>query len=312
MLTIISENGISQQTGAYGNISVSAITDATNGIQYTENTTEPDAISESNIHIFSIDGVQRGSYIPDPKGSMFVGTVRDFSEIGWKTLRGGRDATSNTYDLNITEGKSGATFEDNNSYIKVVASDLQEGGIQTKGNYNIVDVVIDDINIGGSNASALNVSGDGNMVRFNGYALRQPFSEVIVTGTQNQLDFNGNKTLPQGQVAVMGTGNIIRGHCNITAASNPDNDYSGVFGWSKTGTVTVTTSATGVASLGIAGGMPDNISGYEFTASSTEFTNPHLVVRKGGNDQVLILDAQTGAIISSTSVTLRYSYSCYK
>lgn len=305
-------NGISQQTGAYGNVTVSAITDALNGILFTENTTLDDAISESNCHIFAIDKVERGSYLYDPKASMFFGTVRDASDVGWVTDSGARDATSNTYDLNITQCKDAARFEDNNSYIKVVASDMQEGGVIVTGNYNIVDLVIDDINISGVNDSALNVSGSGNIIRFNGYALRQPFSEVIISGDQNHLDFNGNYTLPQGQVAVTGSNNIIRGHCHITSSSGSNNDYSGVVGWSKTGTVTVTTSAAGVASLGIAGGMPDNISGYEFTASSTEFTNPHLVVRKGSGDQVLILAAQTGAIISSTSVTLRYSYSCYK
>ena len=35
-------NGVSQQTGSYGNITVTAISDATNGILFTENTTLPD------------------------------------------------------------------------------------------------------------------------------------------------------------------------------------------------------------------------------------------------------------------------------
>lgn len=305
-------NGISRQTGSYGNIVSASISDCTNGILLTENTTLADAISSSNVYTFAITNVSYGGFAYDPKAEMFRGTIKGATTLGWYTKRGARDATANSYDLVIQDAKDAARFEDNNSFIKIVACDLQEGGVIVTGDYNIVDVVIDDQNISGATDPALTISGNGNIVRFCGYALRQNFSEVIVSGNQNQLQFNGNYTLPQGQVAVTGQDNIIKGHCHITAASNSDNDYSGVYKWSGQGEASITTDVNGVASLAIHADMPSNISGYSLDLSCTEFTNPRIVTRKGSNDQFIVTDAQTGAIVTSTTMTIRYHYVAFK
>ncbi|HAS6134230.1 TPA: hypothetical protein I7123_13875 [Vibrio vulnificus] len=223
-------NGVSQQTGAFNNNVNFTATDGENGLHFTENTTLDDAISRSNNYTFAIGGMKHGSYLYDPLCSSFRGTIDEGATYGWYTRKGARRAESNSYDLTVSNS-NGLVFADSHSRIYVTAKELISGCI-ISGNWNIVDIVIDENNFNQeSQNSALRISGSNNIVRVIVTNAKQPFSEVLVSGHDNDLTLSLDTSGTNGKVALLGNNNTLRGKCNIGTVTGYGNDYSAVSGF---------------------------------------------------------------------------------
>ncbi len=223
-------NGVSQQTGAYNNNVNFTATDGENGLHFTENTTLDDAISRSNNYTFAIGGMKHGSYLYDPLCSSFRGTIDEGKTYGWYTRKGARRAESNSYDLTVSNS-NGLEFADSHSRIYVTAKELISGCI-ISGNWNIVDIVIDENNFNQESQNlALRISGSNNIVRVIVTNAKQPFSEVVVSGHDNDLTLSLDTSGTNGKVALLGNNNTLRGKCNIGTVTGYGNDYSAVSGF---------------------------------------------------------------------------------
>ncbi|MDW1590221.1 MULTISPECIES: hypothetical protein [unclassified Vibrio] len=223
-------NGVSQQTGAYhNNVSFSA-TDGENGLHFTENTTLADAISRSNTHTFAIGGMNYGAYLHDPLCSSFRGTIDECLTYGFFTKKSTRRAESNAYDLTFSNANK-LSFDDSYSRIYITAKELI-GGCTINGSYNIIDIVVDENNFEQTTQNAaLRIAGHKNIIRAIAHNVKQPFSEIIISGDGNDLTASLDTTDTKGKVALTGNNNVVRGQCNIGTVTGIGNDYSGVVGF---------------------------------------------------------------------------------
>ena len=305
-------NGVSLQSGAFGNLLNYAATDCENGLSMPGSAgLDPDQISRSNNHNFAISGCDDGIDITNPISSVYRGTISDCATYGiFSRQPGAGQSRGNIYDLAVTRVPASATFWDSHSHIRLSIKDVVNGAT-IAGSYNIVDIVADNINYTNATTNpVLTVSGNNNVVRIVADDVKQIFSEVVISGNNNTVDALLDITGSDGKIAVSGTGNIIRGRCIVTAASSANNDYSGVTGWTGRGVAAITTDASGVASIPITAAVATMFAEVGYVGTDAD---RQIVVRSTTTSaiSVKVLTA-AGVVVASTAMNVRYAFECYK
>ena len=305
-------NGVSLQSGAFGNLLNYAATDCENGLQMPGAAgLDADQVSRSNNHNFAISGCDDGVDITNPLSSIFRGTISDCNTYGiFSRQPGAAQSRGNLYDLAVTRVSAAATFWDSHSHIRLSIKDVVNGAI-IAGSYNIVDIVADNINYTNvTTNTVLTVSGNNNAVRIVADDVKQVFSEVVVSGNNNTVDALLDITGSDGKIDVSGTGNTIRGRCIVTAASNVNNDYSGVTGWSGRGAASITTDASGVASIPVTAAVATMFADVRYVGTDAD---RQIVVRSTSTSaiSVKVLTA-AGVAVASTTMNVRFAFECYR
>lgn len=305
-------NGVSLQSGAFGNLLNYAATDCENGLSMPGAAgLDPDQISRSNNHNFAISGCDDGIDITNPISSVYRGTISDCATYGiFSRPPGAGQSRGNIYDLAITRVPAAATFWDSHSHIRLSIKDVVTGAV-IAGSYNIVDIVADNLNYTNVTTNlVLTVSGNNNVVRIVADDVKQIFSEVVISGNNNTVDAMLDITGSDGKIAVSGTGNIIRGRCIVTAASSASNDYAGVTGWTGRGVASITTDASGVASIPIAAAVATMFADVRYVGTDAD---RQIVVRSTSTTAITVkVLTAAGVAVASTAMSVRYAFECYK
>ncbi|OMG62307.1 hypothetical protein AUR59_018360 [Stutzerimonas balearica] len=188
--------------------------------------------------------------------------------------------------------------------------DVVAGAI-INGSFNIVDIVADNCNSTGlNNKTVITVAGNCNIVRVVATDVKQPSNEIIVSGNKNTLDLILETDGTKGLVLVTGTGNRVRGNCNIHPTSASANDFTGVTGWEGAGVASVTTDASGIATIPVTAAVATMFADVRYVG--TDFN--HMVYVRSTSATSIVVQVRTsaGATVNSTALALRYQFQCYK
>lgn len=305
-------NGLSIQTGAYGNnIEITAL-NCLNGLQSSKDETLGDAISSSNNVVFtSADSDQHGAFLNNPLSSVFTGTVLGCGDKSFYTLKSPlRDCASNVYNMSLRDAL-GTRFEDSFSIMNVTSRDINTG-VEIIGDSNIVNMTFDNINNQSGSSPCATISGSSNIARVVAGDLNQTSqSQFNVVGNDNIVDVNVAKSGADFlEIIVSGTGNIVSGNCKINVpASDADNDFSRVKGWSQVGSESVTTDAGGRATVPVS--TPSET--YFVDCNNRNFTEHYNILITGRNSTSFTIIAynQDGTLASGVSLSLLYKIDCY-
>lgn len=222
----------------------------------------------------------------------------------------------NMIDLvSIDSGGRALNLTGTGHFARVVLSNCGTEGVLIGCSYSVIQVSArggsqQRINITGSNNIIIVVDGNNvdPSVRFqvganNNILITSAAGDVRCAGDNNDIT-----VMSPDAVTITGNGNTIRGRAAAVSDSGTGNDWRGLTGASSYASSTVTTDASGIAT--IAHGLL--ITPRKLTATIRGTTSPLLVtqgVHTGTNLLLKVWTANTGALLGSTSVTIDWQAS---
>ena len=315
-------NGISQQTGCYAGAHAGyAITQTTNGIQFTVNTSSADDQSKHNVYAaIAIDDTSNGLLLERTEKHVIESV--SISNSGLRGIDSRLASSSGTFGTGKYNRVSALVadylgydeavrIETSNGRWDLTIADVAIGasrGLRVSGSYNVIVVT------GGGYASAsspfLEVSGNNNVIILVAADIDRTFGEVYVAGNNNQLicnlDTSGDGT--NGRVQVTGNNNTVQGNCNLFALSGTGNDYTGIVGGKARGAISATTDGSGDITITHGLNTGHGTTSYVLSASVIGTTARLCQVhsKTGTTAKVRLFDL-AGAALTSTAVTVEWS-----
>lgn len=310
--------GVSVQTAAYANSLIGFVLADIDGpaLQHTPNSSYATGFNRCNKIQAVADGCTYGADLYNPSYSNFDLVVKDASSDGvYLRSDGGYygAAKGNILDLVAVDcgGASGvgARIQTSHGVHRLNIERPGTHGARIEGDYNIVDVVVDNASEDGSGQSLV-VTGDYNIVRVVG-TNNSTTIDVAITGDNNVVDV----MTPSNTLSVSGSNNRLRGVANAVSNGGTGNDFSGLKGCSGRGRHSATTDSNGRTTITLPTVPTGMTIAPMVSLISTSLVDCRAHVRSASispsSEIVVEVRKDDGTAVASTAVVIGYLYECY-